>query len=300
MPPKRAAQPQAKQRSRLRKPRDEADRLLQAQAEKGTRLAGRGVTGPSDLESLESEYFTWDEFNYTLIESLFTTDQEALAYRGIVVAMGWGGVEELLGAQLQELREKIQSKVRRLESVRQRLELYDLSEEAETLQAASGAADHRTTALRASARPGDRPVDSKRVFIIHGRAADQALTLQKLLRDEFSLEGIILSWEPGKGRALVEKLEDEAGDCAYAFAIFTRDDVVKAPKGDYYQMRPNAVFELGWFYGRKGRKHACILLKEGTVVPSDLQGINYHGFTQSVQQVFYEIKRELKAAELAT
>lgn len=53
------------------------------------------------------------------------------------------------------------------------------------------------------------------------------------------------------------------------------------------------IFELGWFYGRLGRDRVCILFKEGTKVPSDLDGISRIQFSESVEEKIVEIEREL-------
>jgi predicted nucleotide-binding protein len=51
--------------------------------------------------------------------------------------------------------------------------------------------------------------------------------------------------EPGKGRTLIEKFEEEARDAVFAFALLTPDDVIKTEKVEYIQPRPNVIFELG-------------------------------------------------------
>ena len=84
----------------------------------------------------------------------------------------------------------------------------------------------------------------------------------------------------------------------YAFAIFTPDDFIEIGDNEYFQARPNVIFELGWFYGHHGRKQVCILCKEGTKIPSDLKGIKRIVFKNSIEEKIVDIERELQGAYL--
>lgn len=139
---------------------------------------------------------------------------------------------------------------------------------------------------------------SKAIFIIHGHDELSALKLEKMLRDKWGLEPVILSDEPDGGRTLIEKFENEAQRAIYAFAIFTKDDLISSGGGEYYQARPNTIFELGWFYGRLGRDRVCILFQKGTNVPSDLKGIMRKDFIEKVTEAESEIEKELRKAKI--
>ena len=141
-------------------------------------------------------------------------------------------------------------------------------------------------------------VDSKAVFIVHGHDEANMLRLEKLMRDHWDLEAIILKFEPGKGRTLIEKFEEEAGRARFAIVLITPDDLIETEEGVYTQARPNVVFELGWFYGRMGRQSVCILSKSGTKLHSDLDGINRVDFNDSVDEAVLEIETELSSAGL--
>jgi hypothetical protein len=141
----------------------------------------------------------------------------------------------------------------------------------------------------------------RRVFIVHGRDEANLLRLEKMLRDQFGLDPMILRYQPGKGRTLIEKFEEEAGVCSFAFVLLAPDDQVRVPidsgtTEEYTQARPNVIFEAGWFYGRLGRMRVCILHKRGTRIHSDLDGISRIPFDENVEAAFLEIKRELEAA----
>jgi predicted nucleotide-binding protein len=140
--------------------------------------------------------------------------------------------------------------------------------------------------------------DSRSVFIIHGHDEANKLALEKLLKEEWGLEPLVLSYQPGTGRTLIEKFEEEAGKAVYAFALLTPDDIVVNEGQKYVQAHPNVIFELGWFYGKLGRNHVCILMKRGTKIHSDLDGISRIEFDESVEDKVLKIRRELKSAGL--
>jgi predicted nucleotide-binding protein len=135
-----------------------------------------------------------------------------------------------------------------------------------------------------------------RVFIVHGHDELNVHKLRDYLRDELKLVPVVMSFEAGKGRTLIEKFEQEAEGIVYAFALLTPDDVVQTANGQYAQARPNVAFELGWFYGRLGRQNVCILLKKGAQIHSDLDGISQIKFGENVTEKAIEIERELRAA----
>ena len=112
------------------------------------------------------------------------------------------------------------------------------------------------------------------VFIVHGHDVANTLRLRTLLKERFDLHPTILSEEPGKGRTVIEKFEEEASKAAFAFALVTPDDLVSIAGVQRSQARPNVVFELGWFCGRLGRERICILFREGTSIHSDLDGVS--------------------------
>lgn len=139
---------------------------------------------------------------------------------------------------------------------------------------------------------------SRIVFIIHGHDKANLLMLEKMLKEHWNLEPVVMRWRAEKGRTLIEKFEDEASAACFAFALMTPDDWVKTVTGEYAQARPNVVFELGWFCGRLGRQNLCILMKKGTQIHSDLEGIGRIEFVESVEEGFTQIERELEAANL--
>ena len=144
----------------------------------------------------------------------------------------------------------------------------------------------------------DNTMENKNVFIIHGHDEVNLLRLQKMIKEEFHLNPIVLRDLPNEGSTtIIEKFEKVAPGCCYAFALFTPDDVVRKDGYEYIQARPNVIFELGWFYARLGRGCVTILEKkdEQIEILSDLQGIMRIQFKDDVTEKYLEIQRELKA-----
>lgn len=169
---------------------------------------------------------------------------------------------------------------------------------------------------------------NENVFIVHGRDT-KSLTELKGLLQKLNLNPIVLIEQPSGARTTVEKLEKYADDVGYAFVILTPDDIgclkdryVKLfrncllEKGDsedskkqkmsflFKQMpeylnnraRQNVVLEFGFLIGRLGREKVCCLLKGDVERPSDMDGIVYVPFKESVNEAKDMIIKELREA----
>jgi predicted nucleotide-binding protein len=60
--------------------------------------------------------------------------------------------------------------------------------------------------------------------------------------------------------------------------------------------RQNVILEFGFFVGKLGRGRVACLLKKPVEQPSDMQGIVYLSFKESLEEIKVEILKELKAA----
>ena len=139
--------------------------------------------------------------------------------------------------------------------------------------------------------------NSKNVFIVHGHNEAKRRELEKLLKEKFDLNPIVLLEQPDQGLTIIEKFEKYAVDCSFAFALFTPDDIVIKGEQQYFQARPNVIFELGWFYAKLGRSRVCILdqASEESKIFSDLQGVIRMQFNDNISEKYMEIERELKS-----
>jgi len=134
----------------------------------------------------------------------------------------------------------------------------------------------------------------QKVFIIHGHDEASWRELRDLLEDEFNLAVVVLKEEVGISRTIIQKFEDHAMDSCLAFAILTPDDFIEKREADYWQARPNVLFEMGWFYGRFGPGRLIILKKKGTEIPSDLDGISTIEYHDNVTEKSLAIRKELR------
>lgn len=139
---------------------------------------------------------------------------------------------------------------------------------------------------------------TKNVFVIHGHDELNTRRLTQLLQGHFSLNPIAMLSKPGMSRPLIEKFEEEAQNCSFAFGLFTPDDEIVNASNRYMQARPNVIYEVGWFIGRLGKHRITLLLKHGTNIYSDLDGVSRIPFSDNVEDKFLDIQEELKAAKI--
>ncbi len=285
MTPDLNAEEETKQDTGLRCSRDDARRLVAPRIEKGDQLLATLSDAHSwdGYKRVKDQYFKWHQYNVSLLtKRMFDARGGSFEYSvaGYDIPT-FSYAEGLLELELacHHLERDISSHVRALESIVERLEFYE--------EPAPEPATQRQAAPQ-----------SRKVFIIHGRNFEAALELQKFLEKELGLETVILRDEPEKGRTLIEKFEDVAPSCGFAFALFTPDDFVEKDKQVYAQARPNTLFELGWFCGRLDREHTCILLQGDTKLPSDLQGLSTLNFSKAVEEISNLVKKEVTAARL--
>jgi predicted nucleotide-binding protein len=155
----------------------------------------------------------------------------------------------------------------------------------------------------------NRILSKKEIFISHGKDLKPLNELKAMLID-FGLNPVVLSEQPSAGKTVIEKLEAYS-DVGYVFVILTPDDL-----GGFVEMgskwsrpkrlrqfiktahtrpRQNVVLEFGYFVGKLGRSKVTCLLKKPVDMPSDMQGIVYLSFKESVQEIKEAIIKELKA-----
>lgn len=139
---------------------------------------------------------------------------------------------------------------------------------------------------------------NKKIFIIHGHNEAKWRELEKLLKNDFGLDPVILGEQPDRGSTtLIDKFEYYAEQCSYAFALFTPDDIVENNGKKYFQPRPNVIYELGWFVARLGRRNTCLILQSSNdtiEMFSDFQGVIQKRFKQDIKEIYKDILVELK------
>lgn len=290
---KKTAITEPKQPAELLISRDEAKSKLQDRIQKGLEIKQVQITSRDSLEAARNDYRKWNSFNTELLKRMFTTEELADEYSG-----WFGGVfvstrEPSLGEKIADLYKDIDQKVHRLDSIIERLELIPLN----NLQALSSAA---YTPSQSS------PSKSNKVFVVHGHD-DIAKTNLEVFLHEIGLEPVVLHRQADEGLTIIEKFEKHS-DVGYAFILLTPDEIAylksEEPKDEKdrakeFRARPNVIFEFGYFVGKLGRSRVCCLYTGDVSLPSDLSGMIYKKFTNSIEEVAYSVIKDLKASGYA-
>lgn len=167
---------------------------------------------------------------------------------------------------------------------------------------------------------------SRKVFISHGRDYKPVKDL-KVMLVKFGLKPVVLAEQASGSRTVIEKLEKYSKNVSYAFVILTPEDglfnlttlqkiaedseaqpLSRKEKDDLFLKlfgditakvaRQNVILEFGYFIGKLGRDHVCCLYKGDVQLPSDMHGIVYVPFKDSVKEAKSDIIKELKAVDL--
>lgn len=269
--------------------RDEAKARLQERIEKGLELKQRGVDTKDAFDMLSNDFRKWDAFNSELLKRIFTNVELAEEYDY------WGAMmvsmrEPSLGEKIAKVFKDVDNKIHRLDSIIERLELIPLNRPAQN-----------------SSADGQEELSSqqrtKKVFVVHGRD-DVAKTSLEVFLHEIGLEPIVLHRQADEGMTIIEKFEKHS-DVDYAFILLTPDEIAylseeeSKPDNDRQKelrARPNVIFEFGYFVGKLGRSRVCCLYTGNVSLPSDVSGMIYKKYENSIEEAAYSIIKDLKAS----
>lgn len=268
--------------------RDEAKTRLQDRIEKGLELKKIQVRTSAEFDALNNEYSKWDSYNSELLKRIFTTEELAEEYDF------WGAMSlsmnQSLGEEIADRYKNIDNKIHRLDSIIDRLELIPLNQTSQTL--------NNISSQQFTAQPR-----SKKVFVVHGHDEVAKTSLEVFLH-EIGLEPIVLHRQADVGMTIIEKFEKHS-DVGYAFILLTPDEIAylasEESKADElrhkeYRARPNVIFEFGYFVGKLGRSRVCCLYTGNATLPSDVSGMIYKRYENSIEEVAYGVIKDLKAS----
>lgn len=140
------------------------------------------------------------------------------------------------------------------------------------------------------------------VFIVHGH--------DHFIRDELvqfveslNLRARVMAAEAHSGRSLPEKFEDLASDCRFAVFVLTADDefVDQSSKQLVRRARQNVILEIGYFWGRLGRRSRVAFLVQngaGMELPTDIAGLGWIAITRDLKETKHALKKEFQDAGL--
>lgn len=142
---------------------------------------------------------------------------------------------------------------------------------------------------------------SNKIFIVHGHDHAAKAELEIFLR-EIGLEPIVLHREADEGLTIIEKFEKHS-NVGYALVLLTPDDTVQpsvrgeaAKEPVEYRARQNVIFEFGFFVAKLGRSRVCCIYRRNVTPPSDISGLIYKQFREHIDEIKYELLKELRKA----
>lgn len=158
--------------------------------------------------------------------------------------------------------------------------------------------DGATGAASASGNSG-----SRKAFVVYGHDGPAKTELEAMLR-RWNIEPLILDQLPSGGMTIIEKLEQYQDNVAFGVVLATPDDEGHrsghaAEKA--FRARQNVVLELGMLLSRLGRSRVAILIRNPDKMerPSDIQGLIYIPFKDSVKEVALPLAKEMNAQGIA-
>jgi predicted nucleotide-binding protein len=241
------------------------DQELESRISEGTKLLEKVVALPRneyglgpvwpEFIALRDEYYTWNEYNEQLLRSRFSTDKLANSYRSFDAVGGSMSPQQ----RVMILERDLNSKLRRLDSVRHQLDLYKAP-------ATSESQDDSV-----STPTGDE------IFLVHGHDGDTTLQVAQFIERVTGKRPIILHEKADSGRTVIEKFEAHASEAGFAIILLTADYLGKAKGATDLnpRARQNVVLEFGFFMAKLGRGRVVALHETGVELPSDIHGILY-------------------------
>ena len=243
--------------------REEAEKRIERQIEKGQWIYDQPTDSYDELEKICMEAQNWSKYNTDLLIRLFDNpvlaeyisyDYHRLSESDIYQLLLDDYISDIHKYQIGEYQTGMRDSISSLEGIRERLELYD--DPSHTPQHPFG----------------------DEVFIVHGRDDGTKQTVARFV-EQFGIEATILHEKPSSGLTIIEKIEKYSDDAGFAIVLITPDDVGalkdEADEESNPRARQNVIFELGYFMGKLGRDRVCPLFKGEVEKPSDIDGVVY-------------------------
>lgn len=246
----------------------------------------------------------WDRYVRSLLDGAFTEPGPASVYpseldkRRILIPI------ETNNANIGNIQHEFEERIATVKSIIEVLVLYSEASEAASAEQ-KGSVSISGTPTTVAADPDVMPTAqatsaaSGPIFVVHGHDRTALLETVRVLERGTGREVIILHEQANAGRTILEKFEDYAENVSFAVVLLTGDDEggVRSSDAVHLRARQNVIFELGFFFGRFGRKRVVVLLEDNVERPSDIQGLVYITLDQR-ESWKYSLARELEAASI--
>ena len=279
---------QAQNLPRLLVTRKEASEGLQAQIEKGEQLCQQTISSQGGLSQAQDDFSNWSLYNKTLLTKIFSDTSVADSYYSLHNTAFMISTLDTFPKKLERYERKVKTHIKRLNGIRDQLELYD---EPPSIPQ-HGTADKEVTEVSTGSF-GDE------VFIVHGRDEEAKEKVARYV-EKLGIEATILHEQPNRGQTIIEKFETHAREAGYAIVLLTPDDI-GASRDKANDLKPrarqNVILELGYFMGQLGRNRVCVLYRGNVELPSDIHGIVYVSMNNPSEWQL-RLAQEMKQAEL--
>jgi predicted nucleotide-binding protein len=257
--------------------RSELEADIDAQLDEGQSLLGRpSVNDSEQLEQLRGDFETWDEFNVRLLRRSFSTGKISDEYRMAIYVSGGRNIAE----KTRLVQRDIAGQVRKLQSIRRQLPLFE-----------SSAEDGKNTLGQERAVISKGVLVPNRIFIGHGRSASWR-ELKDFIKDRLGLDFEEFNRVSVAGVGTTERLAMMLDNSSMAFLVCTAED--DHADGSQHA-RENVVHEAGLFQGRLGFKRAIALLEEGCSEFSNITGLGQIRFPAgNISACFEQVRQVLE------
>lgn len=146
-------------------------------------------------------------------------------------------------------------------------------------------------------QPSQLVVNEPKVFVVYGHDTQSRDQLELMLL-RMNIRPVILGNMAPDGKTIIEALIANT-DVPYAVVLLTPDDEgykTNHPEEIMPRARQNVVLEMGMFLSKLGRDKVAILHKGNIEVPSDINGLIYISFKNSVQETKNKLAASLQKA----
>ncbi len=138
-----------------------------------------------------------------------------------------------------------------------------------------------------------------KVFIAYGHDKEAKDELIDMVQG-WGLTPLTIDNLPSSGRTIIEQLVHYIPETNYAIVLATPDDVGCKDDGkmDYkHRARQNVILELGMLFMKLDRSRVTVLIKKckDFEKPSDIDGVLYKEYENSVSEMASKIKNELRS-----
>lgn len=261
--------------------RKDAEKQIQQVIDSGKSIQSVNIMSEEELDNAWRKTEKWKSTTKYMLINLFSDSSiadEFYKWSGMIYSKvaPWDKRVGAFDSYLQDHLDTLDSIISRLEYIE---ELHASSEEVPSRQT---------------------PENQEEIFIVHGRD-EEMLQIVKNFISKLGFKPIILKEQAGGSSSTAEKLEQASTKAKVAIVLLTSDDIGGFKGTDVLddRARQNVIYEIGKFHEKLGRNNVPVVLKEKVEIPSDILGMNYISWYNSIESWQILLGRELLKAGLS-